>query len=579
MDHSHRSSGSADGSGIDQRWLGFADEPRLELDDALARVTELARHVEGAQGRLRSLLRANAAITADLRLPNVLRHIATAARDLVGAKYAALGVVGSDGELEQFIHVGMPAEIAERIGTLPRGKGVLGALISQPKPIRLNDLTQHPGASGFPAHHPPMSSFLGVSIRIGDRVFGNLYLTESKTGHFTKDDEQLVVALAGTAGVAIENARLYEGSERQRSWLDATAQVARQLLALQDEAPLDIVLRQAMIASGADLASIVLKSEHDWTVVASLGLDAPAPGTSIDLETSLEGRAITGAAPVLFDERAVARHGSWRSGNISSAMAAPLLSSGNEASGALSLARLRERTAFKEDDLQQLTGFTSYVGVAIEFGQARRERELAHLADDRARIAADLHDHVIQVLFATGMSLQSVVPTITPTAAQDRVLQSVEALDDAIKQIRSTIFHLRAPVRQPAPLHHRLLEIVEQQSLSLGFEPVVTISGIHHADRDPGLFDDVTAVAREALANVARHARATQARLDVVLDHSTVTIVVTDNGQGMKHARPTSGLLNLRRRAEARTGQCLVQPGDDGGTRLIWTAHLQQGTG
>ncbi len=540
MDRERRDSDTADRDD-DPRWLGFAD----------------------------------AAVTADLRLPVVLRHIVHAARDLVGAEYAALGVIGEGGGLEQFIHVGMPADVVGRIGAAPRGEGVLGMLISHPEPIRLNDLTEHPGAVGFPAHHPPMSSFLGVPIRIEDRVFGNLYLAESMTGRFTKDDEQLVVALAAKAGVAIEHARLYERSERQRNWLNASAQVAQQLLAPQAESPLDIVLRHALTAGGADLASIVLNTGDGWTVVSSVGPDAPASGTPIDLETSLVGRAIADATPVLFDERATAAvHRPWRSGHISTAMTAPLLTSGHQATGALSLARLPGRPAFVDDELQQLIGFTSYIGVAIELDHARKERELAHLADDRARIAADLHDHVIQVLFATGMSLQRVAPTISPATARSRVLETVDVLDDAIAQIRATVFQLRAPIQQRAPLHHRLLEIVKEQSRSLGFDPVLTLSGIHYADHDPELLDDIAAVAREALANVARHAQATHARLDVVLDRSAVTVVVSDDGRGMRHARPTSGLLNLRRRAEARAGRCDIEPGDDGGTRLVWTARL-----
>jgi signal transduction histidine kinase len=577
MEHDDPHDDPSDKRADGERWLGFADAPRLELDDALARVSDLARSVEGAQGRLRSLLRANAAITADLRLPIVLRQIAEAARDLVGAEYAALGVVGADGELDQFIHVGMPQDVVDRIGALPRGRGVLGMLVNDPEPIRLNDLTQHPAAAGFPVHHSPMGSFLGVPIRVGDRVFGNLYLTESKIGHFTKDDEQLVVALAGNAGVAIENARLYEKSERQRRWLDATAQVAQDLLAQQDGSPLDVVLRQALIASDADMASIVLKTaDTGWTVVASVGAGADAPGTPVELETSLVGRAITGAAAVLVDERTErALPEPRRSDEISSAMAAPLLTSANAASGALSLTRLKDRPAFVEEDLQQLIGFTGSVGVAIELDQARRDRERAHLADDRARIAADLHDHVIQVLFATGMSLQNVVALISPSVAQSRVIESIDVLDDAIKQIRSTIFQLRAPITRPAALHHRLLKVVEEQSAGLGFEPAVTLSGIPHlVDRDQGLSDDIVAVTREALANVARHAMASRADLDVILDHSAVTVIVADDGQGIRNSLPISGLVNLRRRAEARAGHLRIEPRDGGGTRLVWTAQL-----
>jgi GAF domain-containing protein len=450
--------------------LRFPDEPRLELDDVLTHVAELARSVQGAQGRLRSLIRANAAVSSDLRLPEVLRQIVEAARELVGAEYAALAAIGTNGEREQFIHVGRNADTVAGIGVLPCAR-------------------------------PPMGSFLGVPIRVGDSVFGNLYLTGSAMGEFTADDEQLVVALAGSAGVAIENARLYERSERQRSWLEATVRVTQKLLEPREESPLDIVLGQALVASGADAANIVLNSPAaGWIVVASLGADLAVPGTPVELEISLAGRAITAAEAVLVDDYGTTVGSqSSQADTIGTAMAVPLLGKDNEAFGALTLARLKGCTTFADEDLQHLIGFASYVGVAIELDQARDDREAARLADDRSRIAADLHDHVIQVIFAAGMSLQSVAASITPPAAQDRVLESVEVLDGAIKQIRTTMFQLRDPVRRPTALHHRLLEIAEEQSAGLGFEPAVKISGaLHLVEQDGDLVNDLVAVARSA---------------------------------------------------------------------------------
>ena len=174
----------------------------MELEEVIDQLTARAQDVLAAQGRLRQLLRANAGIVGDLSLPVVLRQIVTSARDLVQARFAALGVV-RDGVLEEFIHTGMDAEQVERIGQLPQGEGILGLLIDHPQPVRLDDLTQHRQTVGFPDGHPPMQSFLGVPIRVRDRVFGNLYLTESVNGSFSVDDEQLVTALAATAGVAI----------------------------------------------------------------------------------------------------------------------------------------------------------------------------------------------------------------------------------------------------------------------------------------------------------------------------------------------------------------------------------------
>jgi GAF domain-containing protein len=197
----------------------YSAAPRLELDQLLTQLIDHAQDVVAARDRLRGLLRANRLIIGDLALPVVLRRIAEGARDLVQARYAALGVLGPDGGLEQFIHVGVDEETVARIGHLPEGKGLLGALIDEPHPIRLANLADDPRSVGFPEGHPPMNSFLGVPIRIRDEVYGNLYLTEREGGPFTAEDEELVAALAATAASAIDNARLYAEAGRRQRWL------------------------------------------------------------------------------------------------------------------------------------------------------------------------------------------------------------------------------------------------------------------------------------------------------------------------------------------------------------------------
>ncbi len=222
--------------------LRFPDQPRLELDQLLAQLVDRAQEVMATQGRLRGLLAADQLIVADLALPAVLRHIAEAARELIGARYAALGVIGPDGGLSEFIHVGMPEEAVSEIGHLPEGKGVLGALIEDPHPIRLANIADDPRSSGFPPAHPPMTSFLGVPIRVRNEIFGNLYLTESARGRFSEEDEELARALAATAAVAVENARLYEAAQSRGEWLRASAAITRELLAV-DPADLRAPLR------------------------------------------------------------------------------------------------------------------------------------------------------------------------------------------------------------------------------------------------------------------------------------------------------------------------------------------------
>src|SRR5271167_1339231 len=249
--------------------LGFPDIPRLELDQLLVQLVDRADDVLATQGRLRGLLRANALVSEELSLPLVLRQIVAAARDLVGARYAALGVLGRDGELEQFVHAGMDEELAARIGELPRGRGILGLLIRQPVPLRLADLSGHPASAGFPPGHPPMTGFLGVPVHIGEEVFGNLYLTErSRGGQFTADDEQLAIALATAAGAAIANARQFAESEQRRRWLDASAELVPLLLSGAAGQQHDALITQhAAAAAAADFAALAVPSGADEVIV------------------------------------------------------------------------------------------------------------------------------------------------------------------------------------------------------------------------------------------------------------------------------------------------------------------------
>ena len=217
--------------------LHFPDVPKLELDELIDQLVERAEGVRRAQGRLRALLHAIETVTGDLSLEVVLRNIVQAACELAGARYGALGVIGPDGLLEQFIHHGMDEQTAAQIGSLPQGKGLLGALITDPQPIRLVHMDDDGRSAGFPLGHPPMDSFLGVPLRVRDEVFGNLYLTDSDKGEFSAEDEELVVALALAAGTAISNARLYAESRLQQRWLNASVEIGARLLSAERRGP------------------------------------------------------------------------------------------------------------------------------------------------------------------------------------------------------------------------------------------------------------------------------------------------------------------------------------------------------
>jgi len=234
---------------------GFPQVARLELDQLLEQLIERARDVQATQGRLRGLLRANLEVARAVDVDQILRHILEAATSLVDAKYAALGVV-RDGRLVRFVHTGMDDATIQAIGSLPEGQGLLGQLIDVPQPLRMTDIAEHHASVGFPANHPPMRTFLGVPIRVKDRVFGNLYLTDKRGGVFSADDEELVAALAAAAGVALENASLFTETHQRQAWQKAMAELATAVLnSDRDQAVSHIVrlLGSTMDNDGASL--------------------------------------------------------------------------------------------------------------------------------------------------------------------------------------------------------------------------------------------------------------------------------------------------------------------------------------
>jgi len=560
--------GAADAAG----GLGFPDMPRLELDQLLVQLVDRAGDVLATQGRLRGLLRANALVAGDLSLPVVLRQIVGAARDLLGARYAALGVLGPDGRLEQFVHDGMDDGLVAEIGDLPSGHGILGLLTSAPVPISLADLSAHPAAAGFPAGHPPMRSFVGVPVRIGEEIFGNLYLTERTAGgEFTADDEELAIALAAAAGAAIVNARRYAESEQRRRWLDATAQLTPLLLAGNREQPHALITEHAAAAADADFALLAVPQDPDQVIVTGVAgtLAGGLVNRTAPLDGSLAGQAIRTGKPSLITgdrlETAAAALGT----GIGPLIAAPL-AAGERVLGALLLGRLAARPGFTETDLDMAASFAGHAAVAMELARARAGQILLAQAEDHDRIAGDLHDHVIQELFALGMKLQGQAARSDPATAE-RVNGYADTLDDVIRKIRTSIFGLQQPRRAPAGLHARIMEIIDEHAPQLGFTASASFTGTP----DPGetLAHDILAVTREALSNCARHARATAVTISLARQDDLITLDITDNGRGLGTPARSSGLASMRRRAENSGGTLQIATPAGGGTRLTWTAR------
>ena len=556
--------GAADAAG----GLGFPDVPRLELEQLLVQLVDRAGDVLAAQGRLRGLLRANALVAGDLSLPVVLRQIVGAARDLLGARYAALGVLGRDGELEQFVHAGMDDALVAAIGDLPRGRGILGLLTSEPVPIRLAALSAHPAAAGFPAGHPPMGSFLGVPVRIGEEVFGNLYLTERTAGgEFTADDEELAIALAAAAGAAIANARRYAESEQRRRWLDASAQLTPLLLAEDQEQPHALITGHAADAADADFAVLAVPRDPDQVIVTGVAgpLAAGLMNQTAPLDGSLAGQAILSGKPSLITGDRLEAAAAALGAGIGPLIAVPL-AAGERVLGALLLGRLAARPGFTETDLGMAASFAGHAAVAMELAGARADQVLLAQAEDHDRIAGDLHDHVIQELFALGMKLQGQAARSDPATAE-RVNGYIDTLDEVIRKIRASIFGLQQPRQAPASLQARVMEIIEEHAPQLGFTAGVSFTLPPGPGPDEALAHDILAVTREALSNCARHARATAVSIALALQDGLITLDITDNGRGLGTPARSSGLASMRRRAENNGGTLRITAPAGGGTR------------
>jgi signal transduction histidine kinase len=527
-----------------------------------------------SQARMRDLIRINNELTSNLDLPNVLRRIVEIGKELLNARYAAMGVIGDERRLEQFIHVGMDPEVYEQIDHLPEGKGLLGALIDDPQPVRLGTIASDARSSGFPTHHPPMESFLGVPIRVRDAVYGNLYLTDSVNGAFSSDDEELAEALAATAGIAIENARLFDDSAYRARWSSALAETARRLLQDDEDDQLGVIVREVQELAGADLVSIALISESGEEIVVDRASGIGAEGLtsqSFPLAGTFAGSVISRGEPVVVDEHErYEPDGLAYQALLGPSMVIPFGRS-DRPTGVLIVSRHKGQLPFTPKDLDLGVSFASHIGVAVDRAESQRARRRVALLEDRSRIARDLHDHVIQRLFATGLSLQGTAAALSSEAAE-QITAQVEEIDGAIAQIRQSIFAMRRdPESTTVSLRARILEIVDRVSGQMQTKPRVTFSGPVDLMASGTLTDDVAAVVTEGLANTVRHAHATKVDISVTAASGQVSVEVTDDGVGPGELPDLSGLDNLRHRAESQGGSFAIHQAPGGGTRLAWS--------
>ncbi|WP_024805055.1 GAF domain-containing protein [Nocardia sp. BMG51109] len=559
---------------------------QLRLRELLTEVKDRVEQIIDARDRMDGLVDAMLAVTSGLDLDETLRTIVHTATSLVDARYGALGVRGHEEQLSQFIYEGIDEPTRELIGHLPEGHGVLGLLFSQPKPIRLDNLADHPSSVGFPANHPPMGTFLGVPVRIRDAIFGNLYLTEKSGGHpFTEDDELIVQALAAAAGIAIENARLYESARARQAWIEATRDLTTEFLAGTDpDEVLAHLVDHARELTRSDRVLLATVEEPgtpadeiaELTVTHYSGLGDEYRGRTLGVDDALVGQAFSQRSPLRV-ENAQQTDLADLLPKAGPALVLPLHTP-DAPLGVLITVRPLETAPYDDEILELAAAFTEQAALAMQLAETQQRMRDLDILSDRDRIARDLHDHVIQRLFAIGLALQSTVPRTKVPEVRMRLTDSINDLQDVVQEIRTAIFDLHSGNTQSTRLRQRIEAAIHQQSADTEIRASLRVTGPLSVV-EPGLADHAEAVVREGVSNAVRYADAYI--IDVEIDVAdNLTVTVTDDGVGIPDNITPSGLTNLTQRAESLGGEFSALPGaadDTGerrGTRLRWSAPL-----
>ncbi|WP_411700677.1 GAF domain-containing protein [Conyzicola sp.] len=550
----------------------------LSLIDLVDEVMTRAETPEIAREQLARLIAASKAISSDLDLPTALRNVVQVACNLASARYGAVGVISPDGMLEEFIHVGMSDGIVAELGAPPSGHGLLGSVIAEARPIRLEHLSRDERSVGFPAGHPPMESFLGVPVRVGGTIYGNLYLTGSARGSFDAVDEQIILTLASMAGTAIANARLYEEAHLGQRWLAASEEINQRLLSGDlgetDVAPIaDLILTLA----DASFVGLVLPTDRPDALpfAQKFGPLADATGTVADDEIAALPERVRRALELKDDRPSAFRDIEiWASALIGSTMVIPWGDIEATREGALVITRDSAGHPYTVAERRMAKRFARSVAIARELAMARNNREHVALTDERDRIARDLHDHVIQSLFAVGLGLQSIVGSASGQVAA-RISAQVDAIDVTIRQIRQTIFQLgTTPSATTWSQKKRFNQLVREILEGEGIDSSLDFRGPVDTLIDSELGDEVSAVLRESLSNVVRHADATRVDISIAVSATEVRVVVTDNGRGLGEVGKRSGLDNLDHRALARGGRFATAARAPSGTTIDWAVPV-----
>lgn len=574
---------------------GVAEVRVLTSDDSESTFAELGQRaligqmhealdkVLAARDQMEQLLRAIVKIGSDLDLDETLHHVVTAALELTGCRYGALATCDPDGNLTSFVHAGMDADTVRRIGSHPAGKGILGAVLDQASALRLDDLTAHPAAVGFPENYPAMRAFLGVPIVVRGNMFGGLYLTDDRPAWtFTDSDEVAVRALVSAAAVAIDKSQLFEHIERRANWMKASREIITELLTGNDspQRPLQLIAEQAQKLTDAEQAIVLTPTDADLPaeeidtliVSAAVGVHAnEVVGQEVPVEGSTTGHVFRSGAPLITESFQYPIQAFTDAGERS-AIAMPLCYDGTVI-GVIAVARSRDQIPFDAGYLELVGDFASQAALSLVLAANREDaRELSVLAD-RERIAHDLHDYVIQRLFAIGMDVQGTIARTRSPEVVNRLNRTIDNLQTTIEDIRTTIFELQAPTTTGVGFRRRIQQVVADLTENRGIVTTLHMSGPMTAV-GADLAQHAEAAVAEAVSNAVRHSGAAHLSIEVAVADE-LTIDITDDGCGIPaDNQRRSGLANLRRRAEQVGGTCRIASPPAGGTLVHWTAPL-----
>jgi signal transduction histidine kinase len=544
--------------------------------------------------RLRQLLAVGRSLTSELDLDVLLERVLQTAREVCGARYAALGVLDDERrELSQFLTAGEEPEVHAAIGHLPRGQGILRLLIDQPVPIRLHDVSEHPRSYGFPPGHPPMRSFLGAPIVVRGEAWGNLYLTEKEGAEdFDDDDLEAAVVLAEWAAIAIDNARLFGTSERRRVELERAVggmEAARDIaLALGGETDLDrvleLIVKRARALVDSDALLIWLVDRDVLRLAAHAGNAAPPADAQIPFDGSTAGAALRSSEPMRVDDVSTglmidpARFGL---DGARSALLVPLVFRGRGLGVLAAFDHVGQAATFSDDDERALRSFAASAATAVATArgvEAQRLRDSIGAAEaERRRWARDLHDETLQGLGATKLALSAALRA-EPDGSRRQIEAAVAQLEHEIAALRGIIADLRPTALDELGLEPALRTLAERISVVNGLELGLDLQ-LGDRRLDPELETIAYRVAQEALTNVVKHAAAAHVQLALRISASALELSVGDDGRGFeRRAAERSGgygLTGMRERAEIGGGSLRVGGRDGGGTSVQLTLPLR----